>query len=94
MSEIQWFTGLVILIGLVLEVLWAKRNKSCSLLAVPWIILYIHTIIFYVALLVHPGTEIYQGENDFALWSSILRAHSYITIVGYALYRKNQRSCL
>lgn len=93
MTEIQWFTFIVILIGIMLEVRWSIKNKPCWRMALPWIFLFFHWATFYVTLLITPGVEVY-GDNRFAFWSSILRGHSALTIVGYSWFRKNQRSCL
>ena len=92
MSEIQWFTFTVAIIGAIMEIRLAIKNKSCSLLTVPWIMLFVHYIIFYLAWLLEP-TIIGRIDFKYSVWSSILRGHEVITIVGYSYYRKNQRSC-
>lgn len=90
MSEIQWFTLGVIFIGLVLEIRWATKNRDCFLMAIPWILLFAHYILFYVAWILEPSADF---PVRFSIWSSILRGHTAMTIVGYSIYRKNQRSC-
>lgn len=92
MSEIQWFTLIGAIIGLILEIRWAIRNKNCFLMAIPWILLFTHFIIFYAAW-ANDSTVIQYIDIKYSEWSSVLRGHSITTIVGYSIYRKNQRSC-
>lgn len=87
MSEIQWFTFIVVILGLILETRWAFKNRESALMAIPWILLLTHYTLFYTSLIIDPSYDI---PVRFSVWSSILRGHEIITVVGYSLYRKNQ----
>ena len=92
MSEIQWFSYIIFFIGFSFEFRWLVRNKKYYLLSIPWLILLLHNIAFYSAILIHPGNEVLTDNIFFAMWSSILRGHAALTIVGYILYKKNQKT--
>ncbi len=91
MSEIQWFVFSIVVLSVIFEVRWIFRNKAHFLYSLPWLFLFTHSLIFYTSLIISPGVEVNIDDKFYAVWSSILRAHSYLTIFGFILYRKNQR---
>lgn len=91
MDSIQWFTLIVVIIGFGLDIKWVLRNKSNWMIFIPWCLVFLHVIIFYVSRLLPLHLENYFPELQYTIWSSIVRAHTCITIVGYRIYEHRER---
>jgi hypothetical protein len=84
MSAVQWVSLGLVLAAAAAELMWARRNTQRYLMAIPLLALYLHVLIYYGC--ISWGVKL-PGSTPFSFWSSILRLHELITLLGYSVYR-------
>ncbi len=81
---VQATTWLLALIGLVVWALWARRRPEFRLYAVPPITWLGHAVIFYTMVFIRDIGSI-PVSLSFTRWSTILRLHAMILLVGFGI---------
>ena len=86
MTLVQYFSmgTSAVLIFLCLWVMHIRHEKFYEYL--PWLIWFIHTLVFYSALLMR--WEVMAGS--YGAWGQILRLHGYLTISYHFIYKALQ----
>lgn len=84
MTASQWAALLFALIALVIEIIWANKYRAHWLMAVPMIIWLLHSVVYYLAIVLIPPQ---YGVTNYSDWSSVLRLHGYMTIAMIGAYR-------
>ena len=82
--SLQLATLIIILIGLVVWVRWAWRNRRQWLYAVPPFTWLLHAAIFYSAVMIRDFYGL-ALVNEFTLWSAVLRMHAAFLLAGIGL---------
>jgi hypothetical protein len=91
-TPIQIVSLLVAIVIIIIQIMWAIRNKERFYYVVPMISLSLHVVVYYTIVLMHE----YTHGNDatlpfFTIWSSVLRLHSLLTILSLEVYRLRKR---
>lgn len=83
MQPVQW-VSLVLSVVLIILCVWVMRLKvGKELEYLPWMIWFVHTLLFYTALSVRFAPMMGQYGD----WGSILRLHGYLTICYHLAYK-------
>lgn len=87
-EPIQWMSSIVVLGILIVVYLQSRSRKSLEarLWLLPMAIWALHSLVFYSVLTID-RLGLAPLEISYTTWSSILRLHGYITVLGYEATR-------
>lgn len=84
MTPVQYATLLVVIAVLVVEAMWMQRNPTKWYYAASITFLALHAFVFYAVLMIDADIIDLNANGTlplFTYWSSVLRLHSFITIL-------------
>lgn len=92
LSVVQLASLLLALLATVIQIIYVRQHSSRWGMIAPWIFLTSHVFLYYVSLAIaiydlplHEFVEGLDGPLFFQNWSSAIRLHTLLTIVGITL---------
>lgn len=90
MTTIQHTTLFFSILTIIVLVYWDRKNKDIRLYSVPAMLWVGHTIVYYIALILHYNFGFpFPSPTFHAIWSAFLRFHGIFTVFYSILIMSN-----
>jgi len=91
---VQYLIIVVLMVFLTFQILWMVRKSSNWIWGIPFLVIGVHALIFYITIFLRNyGCIVLDNPNFFTNWSTVLRIHTYSTFAVMVVEKYFSREC-